>query len=207
LFWEPDTTGHKNGENSVEYSAALLDADLWLGKIVDKLDELGILENTLIYVTTDHGFDEIGYYHANSPYGFLATNDSQVMQNADRRDLAATILEQYKIGPEEVNGLPDLNGYSLYANSPLACIPEGEAYLDYPGAPACCTGLSLINLDKRYGTVCVPASGGIGNTTGYCTDCGNGVCGQNESWCNCPADCPQYLSVSMPIVVNRVSGK
>ncbi len=208
LFWEPDTTGHKTGEDSINYSAAILDADDWLGKIVEKLRELGIMENTLIYVTTDHGFDEFGYYHANAPYGFLASNDPLVIRNADRRDLAATILDRYGITREAIDGVPALDGNSLYSSTPFDCVPEGETYLDYPDAPACCSGLSLINLDKRFGHNCIPATGGTGNSTGYCTACGNGTCGQNESWCNCPADCPQYLnSVISPLLNNRSFGK
>jgi hypothetical protein len=69
-------------------------------------------------------------------------------------------------------------------------VPEGEAFIDYPGAPACCGGLQLISLDKLSGPVCVPATGGTGDNSGYCTACGDGVCTSPENLCNCPADCP-----------------
>jgi len=189
LFRDPDVTGHMAGEDSVQYSEAMIDVDYWLGRIVAKLNELGIDERTLVYVTTDHGFDEGKSVHLNAPYGFFATNDPLVVRSGDRRDIAPTFLERYGISRGAIGGAPAVDGYSLYSIPPLACIPEGEAYMDYAGAPICCTDLQLISLDKKYGG-CIPATGGTGDNSGYCTNCGNGACETPESKCNCPNDCP-----------------
>jgi len=187
LFRDPDVTGHLAGENSVNYSQKLIELDGWLGQIKTKVQELGIGDETLIYVVTDHGFDEGKSVHLNAPYGFFASNDPLVMRAGDRKDPAATFLDRYGIDPT-IGGAPPLNAYSLYSLPPLACIPEGEAFLDYPGAPTCCTGLQLIGLDKRFGG-CIAPTGGTGDGSGYCTACGDGVCLVPESRCNCPQDC------------------
>jgi hypothetical protein len=190
LFRDPDVTGHWKGEDSVEYSEKMIEVDYWLGMIVAKLQELGIYEQTLVYVITDHGFDEGMLRHVNAPYGFLATNDPMVMRSGDRKDLAPTILERYGISLGPIGDAPAVDGYSLYSIPPLACIPEGEAYLDYPGAPICCAGLQQSGLDKTLGPLCIPPTGGTGDDSCYCTICGNGVCEVPENKCNCPQDCP-----------------
>ncbi|NIN93629.1 MAG: hypothetical protein GTO49_01270, partial [Anaerolineae bacterium] len=190
LFRDPDNLGHLEGEDSVYYSNGILDGDRWLGSIVGKLHELGIYERTLIYVTTDHGFDEGQNRHGNAPYGIFTSNDPLIVRSGDRKDIAPTILERYGISREAIGGAPAVDGYSLYSIPPLACIPEGEALVDYPGAPTCCSGLELIGLDKEYGLSCLPPTGGAGDNSGYCTNCGNGACEGPENTCNCPEDCP-----------------
>jgi hypothetical protein len=187
LFRNPDVTGHLAGENSPPYTNQLVELDNYLGQIMARLEELGLSNNTLVYVVTDHGFGEDGTVHTNAPYGFYATNDPLAMRSGDRKDLAATFLERLGIDPQ-FGGTPPLNAYSLTSIAPFACVPEGQAYLEYPNAPACCDGLSLIGLEKKFGG-CVPPTGGTGNTTGYCTACGDGVCTAPENLCNCAADC------------------
>lgn len=188
LFRDPDVTGHLAGEDSILYSEAMMDVDYWLGRIMAKLQELGIDGQTLIYVVTDHGFDEGKFRHMNAPYGFFATNDPLVVRSGDRRDIAPTILERYSISRGAIGDAPAVDGDSLYTRPTMACVPEGASFLDYPGAPACCSGLSLIGLDKQFGG-CILPTGGFGDTSGYCTSCGNGICETPENLCNCPADC------------------
>jgi len=54
-FAEVDQEGHKQGQDSQEYNDAVISDDLWTGKIVAKLNELGLSDKILIYVTADHG--------------------------------------------------------------------------------------------------------------------------------------------------------
>lgn len=190
IFRVPDVVGHVGGENSPQYTQALVDDDLWLGAIVDKLVELGIDDQTLIYVTTDHGFDEGITRHGNAPYTFMVSNDDQVVREGDRKDIAPTILERYGIGLGPIGIAPAVDGYSLYSALPFTCVAEGHAYLDFPGAPACCSGLSLISLDKAFNSnLLVFATGGAGDNSGYCTACGDGVCTEPENLLNCSLDC------------------
>jgi len=110
-FGDPDAAGHKHGENSQEYSNAIIEADKWLGCIVEKLKELGVYEETRIYVTSDHGFDEGKTSHSMAPYVFLGTNDSEIKRRGDQRDIAPTILARMGVDISEFN--PPLLGRLL----------------------------------------------------------------------------------------------
>ncbi|MCS7310112.1 MAG: alkaline phosphatase family protein [Armatimonadetes bacterium] len=110
-FAEIDHQGHQYGENSKQYIDALKSADRWLGNIVWKLKELGLYEKTLIYVTSDHGFDRDRNTHADAPYVFLATNDAGVMRRGTRADIAPTILHRFGIDPKKLD--PPLDGHPL----------------------------------------------------------------------------------------------
>jgi len=62
-YGQPDGRGHAYGENSVEYSQAIVDDDVELGRVLSQLTSLGIRPQTRILVTTDHGFVEDGNVH------------------------------------------------------------------------------------------------------------------------------------------------
>ena len=110
-FAEVDHSGHKQGENSKEYNDALISNDLWTGKIMDKVKELGLADKTHFYVTSDHGFNEDGKGHSFAPYVFLATNNKQVNRNGRRQDVAPTILEAFGLDISQME--PTLDGISL----------------------------------------------------------------------------------------------
>lgn len=115
-FADPDSAGHRYGENSLEYEDAIKSCDRWLGEIVNKLKRLGIYERTLIYVTADHGFDEGKTTHGYAPYVFLATNDKEVKRNGDRADIAPTILKRFGIDVRSIQ--PALDGIPLDEPAP-----------------------------------------------------------------------------------------
>lgn len=189
-FQEPDHTGHKSGESSAEYSAELVDDDAWLGKIVGKLQSLGIADRTLVYVITDHGFDEGLTSHKNAPYGIMASNDPQVIRSGDRRDVAPTVLKRFGISLGASGSVPAVDGKPL-DSIPAGCIAEGKAYVQYTGAPTCCTGLGVVGLhkvDEQTGA-CIAPTGAASDGSGYCTKCGNGKCQAPENKCNCATDC------------------
>lgn len=94
-FAEIDHMGHQHGENSKEYNDAIISADTWTGKIMQKLKDLKLYDNTLIYVTADHGFDEGRTGHRNAPRVFLGTNDPKVRRNGDRADISPTIMDRF----------------------------------------------------------------------------------------------------------------
>ncbi|MFQ6090625.1 MAG: alkaline phosphatase family protein, partial [Candidatus Bipolaricaulia bacterium] len=118
-FSDPDHAGHAHGENSQEYSEAIQICDRWLGEIVARLKELGIYEKTLLYVTTDHGFDEGQRSHLNAPEIWLVTNDPQVDRREDltanQGDVAPTILERFGFDLGSIE--PPLPGRSLISGS------------------------------------------------------------------------------------------
>jgi hypothetical protein len=120
-FSDPDSAGHNQqsgGENSALYEQAIERCDDWLGQILNKLNTLNIAQNTSIYITADHGFDEGGYSHNNAPYIFLATNDKNVTRNGDEVDVAPTVY--YGLGMWGDSFNPALDGYPLQVG-----LPEG----------------------------------------------------------------------------------
>lgn len=55
IFDQPDGVGHSLGWDSPEYFAKISQLDSCLGKIVDAVNEAGIMDETVIIVTADHG--------------------------------------------------------------------------------------------------------------------------------------------------------
>lgn len=110
-FAEIDHKGHHAGDGSPKQMKAYVSADLWTGRILEKLEELGIADETLVYVTSDHGFDRGIKSHKDAPYVFLATNDSQVVRRGLRVDIAPTILERFGLDLDGIE--PPLDGHSL----------------------------------------------------------------------------------------------
>lgn len=47
--------GHSVGHDTPELYKKLKELDLWIGQIVDAIDEAGILDKSVIVVTSDHG--------------------------------------------------------------------------------------------------------------------------------------------------------
>jgi len=110
-FAEVDHAGHKHGENSKEYNDALISNDLWTGRIISKVKELGLADKTQFYITADHGFNEDKSGHSFAPYVFLATNNKKVNRNGRRQDVAPTIMEAFGLNLSEFK--PALDGVSL----------------------------------------------------------------------------------------------
>ncbi len=132
-FAEVDHSGHKHGENSEEYNDALVSNDTWTGKIVEKLEELGLYDKTLVYITADHGFNEDGTGHSYAPYVFLGTNDPKVSRAGMRQDVAPTILARFGLDLGKLE--PALDGEPLTepATKPVLKAPEKK---DPKKAPA-----------------------------------------------------------------------
>jgi arylsulfatase A-like enzyme len=110
---EVDHSGHKFGEQSKEYDEAIVSGDTQLGRIVAKLKDLKLYDQTKIYVVADHGFDIGGLGHRYAPYVFLATNDKKVMRAGTRADIAPTILDRFGVDLSKLD--PKLDGESLLA--------------------------------------------------------------------------------------------
>jgi hypothetical protein len=111
-FAEVDHKGHQYGENSKEYNDALISNDTWTGKIVQKFRDLKVYDQTIIYVTADHGFNEGAKGHPSAPHVFLATNDPKVCRNGDRADITPTIMDRFGLA------LKDLRRKAITATRP-----------------------------------------------------------------------------------------
>jgi len=110
-FQAIDKAGHEYGRNSAQYDDALRSVDALTGRILDKIDGLGLGANSLVYVTADHGFDEGQKTHSNAPNVFLATNDRSVVHGGSRADVAATILDRFGLDITRLE--PPLSGTPL----------------------------------------------------------------------------------------------
>lgn len=109
-FSDPDHMGHNHGENSVEYNQALINCDKMLGECVAKLKELGVYDKTMVFVTSDHGFDEGKTSHSNAPTVFLAAN-MPLTRPGNQRDVPTTILAE--MGFDVTKAEPKLTGVVL----------------------------------------------------------------------------------------------
>ena len=110
-FAQIDHRCHKGGENSPWCDSGYLSADEWTGKIMKKLEDLKLYDQTLVYVTADHGFDEGQFGHADAPYVFLATNDRAVIRRGTRADITPTILDRFGVDLSKID--PPLDGHPL----------------------------------------------------------------------------------------------
>ena len=78
----------------------------------------------------------------------------------------------------------------------VGCLKEGESS---PGAidpddkrhmaTECCRGLKSIEITKVFSEDCMSKTGWWGGSGKVCSNCGNGICEEWESKCNCPEDC------------------
>jgi len=130
-FAQVDHKGHKHGENSKEYNDALISNDLWTGKIISKLKELGLYDKTLVYVTADHGFDEGKTSHNDAPYVFLGTNDPKVARRGERADVAPTILARFGLDVSSLE--PALDGQPLTSPGKSKAVGSRKAEAAKPG--------------------------------------------------------------------------
>jgi len=167
-FPEPDAVGHKDSENSTEYSKGIISDDILLGNIIKKLKDLKIMDKTYVIVVSDHGFDENEKSHNNAPFVIYASNDDKIIRSGDRKDITPTILKKYGISLDKIDSAPKVDGLTLAEKDSRSCIPENGAYIDYEGAPKCCEGLTLANLDKILNGQLILATGGAGDKSGYC---------------------------------------
>lgn len=108
LFNGPDPRGNSSSRRSiVDYDRAIRYIDTEIGRLLDSLQARGVLEQTLVIVTADHGeeFDEHGILdHGNSLYAAAlrvplivalpgATPATTIPQTVSLRDLPRTMLD------------------------------------------------------------------------------------------------------------------
>lgn len=52
---------HIPGKGTIIHDLSIAYADYHIGRLVDKLTQMGVMENTVVFVTADHGFSYSGY--------------------------------------------------------------------------------------------------------------------------------------------------
>lgn len=101
-----------------EYYALVKEVDDWVGKILDKLDELGLTENTMVIFTSDHG-EMLGSHGLRGKFNFYEESShvpmmikfpgrikSQTIVDSpvSNMDLFATILDYLDMPPAPSDG-------------------------------------------------------------------------------------------------------
>jgi SAM-dependent methyltransferase len=160
-FNEATAAGAEAGENSKAYNDALVSDDLWTGRIVDRVAELGLGDATQFYVTADHGFDEGGRTHASATEVFLVTTNKAVRRDGRRQDIAPTFLEDFHVDVEAIE--PRLRGSSLTRVPDILWVPTPQIVVDKMLEMAkvtkddivydlgCGDGIIVATAAKRYG--------------------------------------------------------
>jgi precorrin-6B methylase 2 len=110
-FTDAVNAARKHKENSKEYKEALLSNDLWTGRIMAKIRDLGLGDKTQFYITAAHGSNYDEKEQSFSSDVFLAANNKKINRNGRRQDLAPTILEAFGLNLNELK--PALDGISL----------------------------------------------------------------------------------------------
>ena len=101
-----DAAGHGHGYGSPEHLQSVSTADGYIGRIYDKLNQRGLLDDTLFIVCTDHGGTPGGSHGGNTQAEldvFLGVAGKTVdgdtgIQDAENRDIAA--IAAYALGLE-----------------------------------------------------------------------------------------------------------
>ena len=55
IYDDPDHVGHKYGHDTEELYAKMTELDAWIGEILAAIEQAGIMDDSIIIVTSDHG--------------------------------------------------------------------------------------------------------------------------------------------------------
>ncbi len=114
-FRSPDLEGHKYGGDTPEAYEARKLLDVKLGEIFALLKARGLYDDTLILVTTDHGWDpENAKGHKWAPDTWLISNCPRLRAEGLSVDVAPTVLDNFNVDISSLKPAP--NGKSLLAN-------------------------------------------------------------------------------------------
>jgi predicted AlkP superfamily pyrophosphatase or phosphodiesterase len=114
-FPDPDRAGHLYGKDSAEHREAIVACDRAVGRMRAWLQNEQLDEQTRIYISADHAFDDHARTHGKAPAVFLATNDKAVQRGGQLADVPATILSRFGVDISKLK--PPLVGRSLVEES------------------------------------------------------------------------------------------
>lgn len=114
-YKEADVTGHESGADNDAYHEAIVLMDEQLAQLIATLGRVRVAEDTLVLVTTDHGFD--GRFHvAREPQileTWIAARNGSLRTDVAAKllDVTPTVLDAFGV---DVSGIaPPLEGTSL----------------------------------------------------------------------------------------------
>ena len=122
-----DATGHSYGHESTQYLQAIVEADEQVGRLIDKLQELDMYDNTLIVILADHGMT--GTDHGSRDPGDMTIPliiagprvSAGELENAEIVDVAPTITALVGLRAPE-----SAEGKDLFENMSVPLVPPPE---------------------------------------------------------------------------------
>ena len=102
-FRDAADAGYAYGAGSPEQIAAIREIDEATGSILQALDDLGISDKTVLYVTTDHGFNTGPKDHTGQISLWMVTNEPGYNQSGDKKDISPTVMKRFGVSYHEMN--------------------------------------------------------------------------------------------------------
>ena len=178
-FTEPDWAGHPNTETSPQYIQGLVECDEALGIIINAVKDAGIYDDTVILVSTDHGFKGIHHGPPTYPFGvpdvtetWLVSNDPETTNELGwglQNDISPTCLGLAGIDPSTLQpfynvtskALPlweanssnrEMTAPSIFNVSYSESVNEGESFIITMNIQDQ-SGINTAQIRYKYGTI------------------------------------------------------
>jgi predicted AlkP superfamily pyrophosphatase or phosphodiesterase len=110
-FRDAADAGYAYGAESPEQIAAIKKIDDATGMILNALQDPGVEKNTVLYVTTDHGFNTGPKDHTGQISLWMITSEPGYNLTGDQKDIAPTVLK--RLGVQYENVTPRYPGKAL----------------------------------------------------------------------------------------------
>ncbi len=110
-FRDAADAGYAYGAGSPEQITAIRAIDEATGSILQALDDLGISDKTVLYVTTDHGFNTSPKDHTGQISLWMVTNEPGYNLTGDQKDISPTVMKRFGVSYHEMN--PPYNATAL----------------------------------------------------------------------------------------------
>lgn len=158
-FGVPDCTGHKYGENSLEYNLALENVDSGLGIILNYLENLNLENKTQIIITADHGWEEgtTGHSLSSTDPNYEDTSIIPLITNNKNLTYEKTrdnTLEQCEITPTILDyfEIPKSNFQDIFNNGCDSMMRDLKEPLSEELTPKSLSSSTLITLKTNEAT-------------------------------------------------------
>ena len=110
IYDSPDDVGHTDGHDTPGYYAKLKELDDQIGEIINAMKEIGMYDNSVIIVTSDHGGIDKGHggitmMEMETPFiiaGKGIQQGGEFQESMMQFDVAPTIADIFHLGPPQV---------------------------------------------------------------------------------------------------------
>lgn len=110
-FRDAADAGYAYGAGSPEQNRAIMTIDEGTGMILKAVEDAGVLDNTVIYITTDHGFNTGPKDLTGQTNLWMVTSEPGYTLTGDQKDISPTIMTRMGVSFENLT--PGYTGRSL----------------------------------------------------------------------------------------------